>query len=394
MKITATEPLAMSFPLPSEWQYRVGKVRRAKYDCLLVRVHTDEGLCGIGETCLWVHPSALRQAIDELAPRLLGRDPFDVEKLTIPGESATLNAARSRDTIYARNAALAAIDVACWDIIGKATDTPVYKLLCAEGDYETTLRGYASAGVFYEWYDRPEQLVDEALRWIDEGWTAFKMRMGTDWEHDGITNVSFLDLMEKVATAVDGRMDLMVDAGARCRDIAQAVEIASGLERLGFLWFEEPLPRLAADYAAVASQTGILITGGEGYVAPQQFHEYLATGGYEIVQPDSSRTGLTGWMKIAAMAQRYGRWCIPHCWFNGVVIASNAHAVAAAPNRLFMEYNANPNPLKSEILREPLAPQRGYFHLSDKPGLGIELDEKALARFPYVEGPQYVPLFA
>lgn len=394
MKITAIEPIALSFLLPPEWQYRVGTMRRCKYDCLLVRLRTDEGISGIGETCLWVHPTALRQAIEQLGPRFLGRSPFDVEKLTIPGESAVLGAARARDTTHAQSAALAAIDVACWDIIGQATDTPVYKLLCRDGDYETTLRGYASAGVFYEWYDRPEQLVDEALRWIDEGWTAFKMRMGTDWEHDGITSASFLGLMEKVATAVAGRMDLMVDAGARCRDIAEAVEIANGLEKLGFLWFEEPLRRVAADYAAVASQTGILITGGEGYVAPQQFSEFLAKGGYEIVQPDSSRTGLTGWMKVAAMAERYGRWCIPHCWFNAVVIASNAHAVAAIPNRLFMEYNANPNPLKSEILVEPLAPQRGYFHLSDKPGLGVELAEEALARFPYVEGPQYVPLFS
>jgi len=394
MKITALEPLAMSFPLPAEWQYRVGKMRRRKYDCLLVRVHTDEGISGIGETCLWVHPSALRQAVEQLKPRLLGRSPFDVEKLTIPVQGAVLNAARAQDADYAQNAALAAIDVACWDIVGQAANTPVYKLLCRDGDYETTLRGYASAGVFYEWYDRPEQLVDEALRWIDDGWTAFKMRMGTDWERDGVTVAAFLGLMDKVASAVNGRMDLMVDAGARCRDVAQALEIARGLEQLGFLWFEEPLPRQPEDNAALASQTGILITGGEGFVAPRQFHPFLAQGAYEIVQPDSSRTGLTGWMKVASMAQRYDRWCIPHCWFNAVVIASNAHAVAAAPNRLFMEYNANPNPLKSEILLEPLAPQRGYFHLSDKPGLGIELDDRALQRFPYVEGPQYVPLYA
>lgn len=381
VRITDIEVIGLSFPLPPEGQYRVGRSKRVKYDCLVVKVYTDEGITGIGETCLWVKPDALRKAIDhKLKARFVGRSPFDIEKLSIP------------TTDVAQNAGLAAIDVACWDIIGKATDTPVYRLLSKEGEYAQTLRGYASAGVFHEWYDRPEQLVDEALRWIDDGWTAFKMRMGTDWERSGVTVARFLGLMEKVAAAVDGRMDLMVDAGCRCRSVTQAVDIAKGLEQLGFLWFEEPLPRVPADYAALTSQVEIPITGGEGFVAPQQFAEFLAQGGYDIVQPDASRTGLTGWMKIAAMAERRAKKCVPHCWFNAVAIAENAHGVAAIPNRLFMEFNANYNPLKNEILRDPLVPERGLFHLPDKPGLGIELDEEATKRFPYVEGPQYAPL--
>ena len=383
MKITRIEPIALSYPLPPEAQYRVGSVRRVKYDCLLVRVHTDEGITGIGETCLWVGEEGLGRAVEgRIGPRFVGRDPFAVEKLTIPTDD------------LAENAALAAIDVACWDIIGKATDTPVFKLLSPDGAYEEVLRGYASAGVFYEWDKHPEQIVDEALHWLDDGWTAFKLRMGTDWERFGITVSSFLALMEKVAAAVNGRMDLMVDAGARCRDVPEAVELARGLEQLGFLWLEEPLPRIPADNAAVAEQVEILITGGEGFIAPQQFKPFIEAGGYDIVQPDASRTGLTGWLKVAAMAERTGRRCIPHCWFNAVVIAENAAAVAAIPNRMFMEYNANPNPLKHAILVEPLQPERGYFHMPNKPGLGVELDDDALQHFPYVEGPQYVPHYA
>jgi L-alanine-DL-glutamate epimerase-like enolase superfamily enzyme len=246
--------------------------------------------------------------------------------------------------------------------------------------------------VFYEWYKRPEQIVDEALRWIDEGWTAHKLRMGTDWAHSGITASAFLELMAKVAEAVDGRMDLMVDAGSRCRSVQEALDVANGLAELGFLWLEEPLKREPELNAELTSQVDILITGGEGFVSPPQFAPYLQQGAYDVVQPDSSRTGLTGWMKVASLAQRYGAPCIPHTWFNAVVIASNVHAVAAIPNRMFMEYNANHNPLKHEILVDPIVPEKGTFHLSGRPGLGIELDERALARFPYVEGSQYVPL--
>ena len=400
MIITDLEPIALSYPLPEHGQYRVGRMRRVKYDCLLVRVHTEEGIVGIGESCLWIHPSELARAVEDLKPRFVGRSPFDVAKLTIPGGDASARVlhgtqASAQETTrlaYTLNSALAAIDVACWDIVGKATDTPVYKLLSRDGDYQTTIRGYASAGVFYEWYSRPEQIVDEALRWIDEGWTAHKLRMGTDWTHDDVTVATFLDLMEKVAQAVNGRMDLMVDAGSRCRSLEEALDIARGLQALGFLWFEEPLPRAPEQNAALASQVDILITGGEGFVSPPQFAPYLEQGAYDVVQPDSSRTGLTGWMKVASLAERYGKTCIPHTWFNGVVIASNVHGVAAIPNRMLMEYNANHNPLKHEILVDPIMPEEGTFHLSEKPGLGIELDESALARFPYVEGTQYVPL--
>ena len=127
--------------------------------------------------------------------------------------------------------------MACWDIIGKVKNQPVYKLLSVDGRTFPKIRLYASAGLEYAWYDRPEDLVDEAIRHKENGFTAFKFRIGTDWKAAGMTIKKYIPLLEKLRAAVGPDFDLMQEANQRW-NLEQCLEVAPVLEELKFLWLE------------------------------------------------------------------------------------------------------------------------------------------------------------
>jgi hypothetical protein len=170
LKITDVRVTLMSYELPPEKQWMVARAVTWKTDAVLVEVFTDKGIVGIGESSPYGGPPQMKKMIEEwIRPTLLGKNPFDVEQLT-PGWSAQ----RGRPGA----ATWAGIDMALWDIIGKATNTPVYRLLATDAPPERRIRVYASGGVSYAWYKRPEDLIDEAVRHKEAGYTAFKFRIG------------------------------------------------------------------------------------------------------------------------------------------------------------------------------------------------------------------------
>ncbi len=375
MKITKLETLCLSRMHEPERQWITASYRTVKADCTIVVVHTDEGVTGIGEASAYGGPLGIQNTVEWLAPELVGLHPDD---------AATLLSPNGRGRQY--DAAVAGIDCALWDVRGKIAGKPTADLLAGDSDADDSVRLYASSGCRYDWRDRPEQLVDEALEYVALGYTAMKFRIGTQWGWDGVTVARFLELVREVHAAVDGRMELMLDGNCRLTE-AQALEVALELDRLDFAWFEEPIPAADIDaYARLNAAVDMPITGGESLTTLEQFRPYLDAGAYDIVQMDAGLCGITELMKIAKVAERYGVDVCPHSWHNILMGLANGHAVAALPNGRVLEQCMIQGPLQMDILAAPPTIEDGRLLFEGKSGLGATLAENVEASFPYIDG--------
>lgn len=377
MKITDLKTVLLSRWHEPENQWFTGTYRTVRADCPIVVISTDEGLTGIGEACAYGGPAQIRSWVEWLKPGLIGHDPRDLSIVPSPN-------GRTRDF----DCAAAGIDCALWDLRGQIEGRRVAELLKA--DALTKVRLYASSGCRYDWRDRPEQLIEETLGYLNEGYTACKVRIGTKWEWDGVTVERFCGLMRELAQAVAGRMELMLDGNQRLTE-DQALPIAKELDRLGFTWFEEPIPQSDVDgYARLNAAVDLPITGGEQFTTLEQFRPYLEKRAYDIVQPDAGWCGITECMRIAEAAHRHGIDLCPHSWHNGLMAMENAHVVAALPNPRVLEVCMIQGPLQWEILAQKPVIRDGWLELPDRPGLGVEMGENLEARFPFVEGNYYI----
>jgi L-alanine-DL-glutamate epimerase-like enolase superfamily enzyme len=373
MKITKIETLLLSRMHEPERQWVTSRFRVVKADCPVVVIHTDEGLTGIGEACAYGVPRLIQEWVDWLSPELLGQDPASPHIVPHPNGRS-----------WAHDCAVAGIDCALWDLKGQIAGKRVAELLTDQPLERVRL--YASSGCRYDWRGRPAQLIDEALEYIALGYTAMKFRIGTEWSWDGVTVDRFLGLVRELAQTVNGRLELMLDGNQRLT-VEQALPIAQELDRLGFKWFEEPIPQTdVAGYARLNAAVDLPISGGEQWTTVEQFRPYLEKKAYAVVQPDAGWCGITELMRIAEMAHRYGVDCCPHSWHNGLMCLENAHAVAALPNPKVLELCMIQGPLQWEILAEPPPIGDGWLELPKRPGLGVQLAEGVAERFPYIEG--------
>jgi len=379
MRITHIETLCLSRPHEPERQWRTAAYLCVKADGALVVVHTDEGLTGIAEASAYGDPPRIREWVNVLAPGLIGKDPRDPRIVPHPNGLSR-----------AYDAAVAGIDIALWDIRAQLEGKRVCEMLSDRP--LDRVRLYASGGCRYDWRERPEQLIDEALEYLAEGYTAMKFRIGTEWSWSGVTVDRFLGLVRELAQAVAGRMELMLDGNCRLTE-EQALEIAVELDRLGFAWFEEPIPSSQIEgYARLCAAVDMPITGGESFTTLEQFRPYFEKRAYDIVQQDAGLCGITETMRIAEMAHHYGVGFCPHSWHNGLMAMANAHCVAASPSPRVLELNRHQGPLQWDILAEPPVIESGWLILPKKPGMGVTLAEGLEARYPYIEGPYAVPL--
>lgn len=373
MKIAAIDCLALSRAHEPERQWFTGRYRCIKADAAIVIIRTDAGLLGIGEACAYGWPLRIRDWVRWLAAELVGRDPLDPAIVPHPN---------GRD--WSHDTAVAGIDCALWDLRGKAAGRPVCELLAPGAPRRVRL--YASAGCRYDWRERPEQLVEEAVSCADRGYSAYKFRIGTEWAWDGVTVDRFLGLAREVHAAVGGRMELMVDGNARLTE-DQAMTVAKELDRLGFTWFEEPIPSDQIDgYVRLNAAVEMPISGGECFTTLEQFRPYLERRAYRIIQQDVGICGLTEAVRIARVAERYGVDVCPHNWHNGLMTMANGHFVAALSNPRVLELCLHQGPLQWDILAEPPAIAAGWLDLPDQPGLGVELAADLEARYPHIEG--------
>jgi L-alanine-DL-glutamate epimerase-like enolase superfamily enzyme len=388
MRINRFETFLCTYTFPEEETFWGGRwdmdFRGVRFNAVLLRVHTDEGISGLGEATSWGDCPGMAARIHSLEPRFLGRDPFDVEKLTVLGADGETNRA------------LAAIDVALWDIVGKATGTPVFRLLARDGDVQpNNIRTYASGGVGYAWFDRPEQVVDEVLRHKANGFTAFKMRIGSAWGLEGVTMDRFGQLLHVVRDAMGEDMDLMLDANSRFRSVDEAIEVARMLDDVGARWFEDPVNHHGEDgperIVAIQERVKVPISGGETYHNLEQHQRFIQARAFALVHVDSTFVGLTHAYQLARLYHDLGLPCLPHSWTNAIAQAANAHLVAAIPNRVMLETQQIGNPMLTELVDNPIPVNQGTIDVPERPGLGIELDEEAVKRYPFTENGIFVP---
>ena len=386
LKITDVKVTPLSFRLPPEKQWWTAKQTVWKTDSILVEIFTGKGIVGIGEPSPYGGPDVVKDFIDKnITPGLIGKNPFDVEHLT----KTWMGGPRGSEKAWA------GVDCALWDVIGKAKGLPVWKLLATDNKPQPHIRMYASGGVEYKWYDKPEALIEEAVRHKEEGYTAFKFRVGTDWQAAGMTIQKYIPYIRKMREAVGPAMDLMQESNMRLT-LDQCLELCPVLEELKFLWFEEPVQTRAQgaleNHLKIrAALKTVKVSGGEGRITCQEFKEWIDRGAYDIVQPDMNNTGLTEGWHIARMAQLKGKICCPHNWHGGLTTMANAALVAAIPNHLVLELNQTFNPFKEEVFKEPLVVKKGYMDLPDKPGFGVEVIPDIDKKFPFIPGTYWKP---
>ncbi|HEU4423303.1 MAG TPA: mandelate racemase/muconate lactonizing enzyme family protein [Pilimelia sp.] len=374
MRITGIDTVRLSRMHEPDRQWFTGTYRTVKADCAIVVVSTDSEEVGIGEAAAYGWPDKIQSWVSWLRPLLIGRDPLDPATALPPG----LGTERPYDC------AVAAIDCALWDLRGRASGRRVAELI--DPAAADSVRLYASAGVRYDWATDPKQLVDEAIGLAEQGWTAYKFRIGTEWEWDCVDAGRFLTLAGDVAAAVGDRMQLMVDANQRLDRLA-ALTVARGLDELGFAWFEEPLPQADIEgYELLNQGVRMPITGGERFTSVREFRPYLERGAYAIVQPDAGICGITECLRIAEMARYHGAEFCPHGWHNGLMAMAHAHLMAGLRATHPVELCTVQGPLQWEILADPPEIRGGRLALPSAPGLGVTLAPDLEQRFPYLEG--------
>jgi L-alanine-DL-glutamate epimerase-like enolase superfamily enzyme len=347
-----------------------------KTETCIVEVSTDSGLKGIGACSRYNGPAAMKEYLEKVArPRLLGQNPFDVEFL------AGGIAARGARGVWA------GVDTALWDIIGKAAGQPLYKLLATDTQPKMRIRAYASGGEF-TWLKKsrfpgPDNLIREALRHKEAGYTAFKYRPGAAFERFSSIK-EYIPLVRELRKAVGPDFDLMQESNQRWT-LEQCLEIAPVLEEVKIFWWEEPTRKNIDNYLTIrkALKT-VKVSGGETVGTRAELVEWMDSGAYDIVQPGCDDAGVTECWYQARMAHTRGKQICPHNWQDGLVCVANAHLMAALPNGLMLESNMTPNPLKEGLFKESFVAKNGYFEVPNKPGLGVELKEGLAELYPAI----------
>jgi len=344
---------------------------------LVVEVRTDEGITGWGDC---YGPAAVCRSIVDtlLKPSVIGKDPFDVEVIW----EALYNKVKDYGVSGMTISGISGIDIALWDIVGKACRQPVHKLL--GGAFRTRVEAYAT-GLYFKNMERlNEEAVEEALGYAGQGFRAIKMKIGLGSLKKDIERVA------AVRQAIGPDLRLMVDAN-HCFNVPQAIAIGRELESLGVHWFEEPVsPEDLDGYAELRARLDIAIAGGENEFTKFGFREILAKRAMDIIQPDvCAAGGLTECKKIAALAQAHAVQCVPHAWGTAIGLAATIHFLASLPDTPpclvpmppMLEYEQTFNPFRDELSLTRIAHHKGWVDVPTGPGLGIEIDRKVLERY-------------
>ncbi len=367
MRVTNIEPIILAAPLAEPW--RIGTAVFSKMNATLVRVDTDEGITGYGECLVRFSPEAGAAIIDKiLKPVVVGQDPFNVELIWDKMYAVMRGRGHSKGFMLE---AMSGMDIALWDIIGKALGQPIHRILGSYG--RTSLPVYASSLLF-----KPtDVLVSEAEELASQGYPAIKLKIGQGVETD-LRNV------REIRKAVGDRIRLMTDANCAF-DTLTALEVGRAMEAEGVYWFEEPVaPENLDGYSKLAHSLDMAIAGGESEFTRWGFKELFVREAIDIIQPDIGRVGgFSEARKIAALASAFDVPVGPHTGASSAIsVAASIQWAAALPNMLVFEWMYPPNPLREELLTEPLpAMKDGFIQVPDGPGLGVEIDPKALEKF-------------
>ncbi|MEA2780650.1 MAG: L-rhamnonate dehydratase [Rhodospirillaceae bacterium] len=368
MKITDIETIVLRLP-------EVRPIGDGCQSVLLIRVHTDEGITGIGEA--HSNPAVSKAIIDaplcSIASRglrelLIGENPLDIGRLWDKMYTATQIYGRRGAVMHA----ISGIDIALWDILGKVAGQPIHRLL--GGARQTRFAVYASDLM----PDTIEATVELALRHRASGYRAMKLGWGTlgRSSHQDVRRV------EAVRKAVGDDFDLMVDIGTPI-PFDSALYLGRAFADLGVYFLEEPLsPDDLDGFRRLVAASPTPIATGEKETTQFAFRDLMERGDLRIIQPDVARVGgISEAMRIAALAEARGVQMIPHCWATDILVAATLHVIATLRTCPYLEYNVTDNPLRTQLLAAPIRPEDGMVAVPTGPGLGITLDETTIARY-------------
>ena len=346
-------------------------------DDLVVLVSTDEGITGIGEVdsapdvvAALIRQPASHAVAHSVRSTLVGRDPLDVEGAWDAMYRGLIYIGRRGIAIHA----ISGIDIALWDIRGKALGKPVCELLGQPVQRER-VRAYASMLM----PDTTEETDERVAALREQGFTAVKLGwgpLGRDADHD-------VRLAAAAKDAAGDGVDVLIDAGLGYGDDARtAIRVARELEELGIGWLEEPfLPDAYEAYAELADTVDLTIAAGEQDVTRWGFRELIERGHVDLVQPDVTRCGgITETLRIAELAREHGVETVPHAWKSGIIKAASLHVNAVLPEARYQEYCVAETPINTALTVERLPLEAdGCVAVPTAPGIGVTLDEDVVA---------------
>ncbi|WP_409346293.1 mandelate racemase/muconate lactonizing enzyme family protein [Paenibacillus sp. MBLB4367] len=353
---------------------------------LFVKVRTDEGIEGIGEGTLNGFAKTVEAAVHELKHLVIGMDPFDVE---------TIGLRLFRD-VYSdggqiQGSALAAIETACWDIMGKATGKPIYKLL--GGRCHEKLRCYANG--WYRGARTAESFYEKAKQVKDKGYTALKFDpFGAAWRTVERNDFALaLDIIAAVRDAVGPETDILIEGHNRF-SVHTALQFADAMAVYKPTWFEAPVPpQLVSSMVEVARRSPVPVACGEDYYSREQFAELLKHDAVHIIQLEPQFLGISASKQICGMVHAHNGVIAPHSAQGPVCSVVCAHLNMATPNfylhEIFDEFN---EPWEEHVLQPAMRVENGYLQPPEGPGLGVELNLEEVLKHPYQPG-NWLPLF-
>ncbi len=349
----------------SQWEYDTRCI-------CIVKVTTDSGLFGWGEGYGPAH--VLKAGIDFLRPFLLGLNPIENDMIWSIMYRRTLDYSRSGILM----AAVSAIDVALWDVRGKALNLPVHALL--GGKRRDHLVPYATGLYFTRGDELTQNLVKEAKEYKEMNFKAIKMKVGISIEKD-------IEIVHAIRKAVGPKMKLMVDSN-HAYNLAEATKLCRGIEDCNIDWFEEPVsPEYYEQYAELRKRTDIPISGGECEYLRYGFQRLFKNNSVDIAQPDICACGgISEVKRIVTLASVYGVQVIPHSWGTRIALSAAMHVAATLdimPGRMEMpeqliEYDCSENALRDKLTQSVMTQENGIIAIKDAPGLGVEVNEDYL----------------
>jgi L-alanine-DL-glutamate epimerase-like enolase superfamily enzyme len=373
-RITRVRSRVVDLPLPADFRPAWGRNEIQRNLLIsLVEVETECGITGI--TAAEAGPEAAISIDQFVKPHLLGKDAAAPERLTTIFSDAEILGS----PVYC-------VEIALWDIAGKAAGLPVHKLWGASAE---RLPAYCATGEVRS----PERRLDDCHRILDDGFKAVKLRFHADDPRDDIRTV------EAVRGEFGERLAILVDAnqagpapgwGGHIQwSFHTALEVAKELEHLGVVWLEEPLPR--HDYAGLRRLRDHLETlqlaGGENNHGVHEFKLLIEGGCYDVLQPDAVLSeGIYQLRKVAALAEAAGLQMAPHTWTHGIGLLANLHLAASIPNYSWFEFPHEPpgwpaSALSQMLVEKPWIDDDGCLAVPDRPGFGFELDEELVERY-------------
>jgi L-rhamnonate dehydratase len=368
MRITDIEGLMVRLP-------EVRVIGDGCQTILIILVHTDAGITGIGEA--HTNPLVSKAILDAplcsvsstgLKHLLIGEDPRDINRL--------YDLMIKRTQTYGRRGAvmhvISGIEIALWDILGKSCGQPVWRLL--GGARRTSTPVYASDLA----PDTAQGAVKLAEKHVAAGYKAVKL----GWGNLGGNPRSDAAMMCDIRRAVGPDVDIMLDMGFAI-PLDDALYLGRALAEHDVFFLEEPLsPDDLNGFARLTAASPTPIATGEKETSQFPFIDLMERGGLRIIQPDVARVGgISETLRIAAHAEARGVRVIPHCWSTDILVAATLHVIALLRDCPYLEFNVMDNPLRTQLMTQPIRPKNGVVSIPDGPGLGIELNRATIDRY-------------